>query len=219
MRRILVLLFALACFPTFCLADSINSFDEYQINVRATWVATNPDCGFNCTETMSISYRFLVNTQPDPNGSARGWVDVSTLQESSSGFMGSFDFQHNYPASGFYEDDGFPSADGLPFYNVFNGTTDEIDLGFMGPGVAAGETYPDMFIWACRTYSCQNALTGVFPEDIRANTESSTAVKVPAGDSAWELLLVSAIVCTFSLFVKHQTNPEQYRCRLRGLSR
>jgi hypothetical protein len=36
------------------------------------------------------------------------------------------------------------------------------------------------------------------------NRETSTAVKVPAGDSAWELVFVTAIVCTFGFFVKHR---------------
>jgi hypothetical protein len=211
MRRILVLLFALAFLPTLCLAGSIDNFDvtTYQINITATWIATNPLCALNCTETMNISYRFESNLDVfNPNSSTDGiygWVEMNTVQESSSGFMGSFTFRPNYPpASGLWEDDGAPSADGLPFYNVFNGSpTDEIDIGVMGPGLS-GRGGPDMLIYDCFTESCQSSYPGIPGEDIRANTESSTAVQLPAGDSAWELVLVMAIVCTIGLFVKHR---------------
>ena len=61
MRKIVVLLFALAFLPTFCLAGSIDTIN-YQINISATWIETNPACVSNCTENMNISYVFELNT-------------------------------------------------------------------------------------------------------------------------------------------------------------
>ena len=141
MRNIFVLL-ALAFLPVLCQADPIGVTD-YQMNITATWIATNPTCGLNCTETMNISYVFDLNNSP--NVDARGWVELDTLKESSSGFMGAFAFNSSFaPASGLYEDDGAPSGDGLPF---FNAQRDEIDLGFMGPGLGAEKGVgPYMFI-------------------------------------------------------------------------
>jgi hypothetical protein len=211
MRRMLVLLFALVSLPTVCLAGSIDNVTNYQINITATWIETNPACVSNCTETMNLSYEFESNLDVlnpnSPTYGIYGWVPMDTLQESSSGFMGSFSFQRfsAIPASGLWEDDGLPSADGIPFNNAFSasGYRDEIDLGIMGPGLS-GRGGPHMFISDCFTESCQNAYPGVTPEDIMDNRETFTAVKVPAGDSAWELLFVSTIICTFGLFVKYR---------------
>jgi hypothetical protein len=204
MRTIFVLL-ALAFLPVLCKADPIGVTD-YQMNITATWIATNPLCGTNCTETMNLSYVFELN-----NGSpciyeqgCAGWIQTDTLRVSSSGFMGAFAFNSSFaPASGSYEDDGAPSADGLPF---FNAQRDEIDLGFMGPGLGSEKNFgPYMFIYACNfSTDCHDAYPGVPPSDILDNRETSTAVKVPAFDSAWELLLGSAIACTFGFFVKHR---------------
>ena len=59
--------------------------------------------------------------------------------------------------------------------------------------------------YACNFSSdCHDAYPGIYPGDIMDNRETSTAVKVPAGDSAWELVFVTAIVCTFGFFVKHR---------------
>ena len=205
MHRVLVLLLTLAFLPALCHADTIN----YQINVTGTWIETNPSCVLNCTETMNLSYVFESNLDflnpNSPTSYIYGWVKMDTLQESSSGFMGSFSNSFsNAPA--LWEDDGTPSGDGIPFYNSFNanGYRDEIDLGVMGPGLS-GRGGPDLFIGDCFTESCQNAYPGVPREDILDNRETSTAVKVPAFDSAWELLLISTIVCTFGLFVKHRS--------------
>ena len=201
MRKLVVLLFPLACLSTVCLADSIDTVN-YQINITATWIETNPACLSNCTETMNLSYIFELNVNPNSTSSALGWVQMNTMQESSSGFMGSFTNSFS-SAPALWEDDGQPGADGIPFYNTFNAPTDEIDLGVMGPGLS-GRGGPDLFIADCVTANCQNAYPGVFPEDIMANRETSTAVKVPAFDSAWELLLISAITCTYGFFVKHR---------------
>jgi hypothetical protein len=207
MHRVLVLLLTLVFLPVLCRADSIDVVN-YQINITSTWIATNPACISNCTETMNLSYVFESNLDVfnpnSPNRGIFGWVEMNTLQESSSGFMGSFIFTR-FPASGLWEDDGQPSADGMPFYNTLNAPTDEIDLGIMGPGLS-GKGGPDLFISDCFTESCQSAYPRVNPQaEIMANRETSTAVPVPAFDSAWELLLVSAGVCTFGLFVKHRS--------------
>ena len=157
------ILLALAFLPTFCLAGSINNFDvtTYQINISATWIETNPACVSNCTENMNISYRFDLNNSFNSGTSeALGWVEMNTLKESSSGFLGSFSPTTNFPASGLWEDDGAPSADGLPFYNTLfsaNGYSDEIDVGMMGPGVVPFENSPDMYIYNCFSETCQNA--------------------------------------------------------------
>ena len=207
MRKILVLLFALAFLPTLCLAGSIDNFDvtTYQINITATWIATNPLCALNCTETMNISYRFESNldvfNSNSPTAGTYGWVEMNTVQESSSGFMAPFFVIPN--RSGLWADYASPGADGLPFYDADpNGQRDEIDIGFMGPGLN-GIGGPRMIIWDCMTESCGDAYQHS-AQLILANSESSTAVQVPAGDSALELVLVTAIVCTFGLFVKHR---------------
>ncbi len=205
MRKLGILL-VLTFLPTLCLAGSIDNITTYQINITATWIETNPACVLNCTETMNLSYKFESNLDVlNPNSPTHGiygWVQMDTMQESSSGFMGSFSNSFSH-APALWEDDGTPSADGIPFYNVFNGPTDEIDVGVLGPGLS-GRGGPDLFIADCVTYSCQNAYPGVTPEDIMDNRETSTAVKVPAFDSMWELLVVSVGVCTFGLFVKHR---------------
>jgi hypothetical protein len=206
MRTIFVLL-ALAFLPVLCKADPIGVTD-YQINITATWIETNPACISNCTENMNISYVFEKNNSPNVQGF--GWVDLSTLQESSSGFLGSFVFKG--PTSGLWEDDLMPSADGMPFYNSLlneKGYSDEIDLGMMGPGLYKGNEFnnggPYMFIYDCFSESCQNAYPRTNPQEEKmANRETSTAVKVPAFDSMWELIVVSVGACTFGFFVKHR---------------
>jgi hypothetical protein len=203
MHRVLVLLLTLAFLPALCHADTIN----YQINVTGTWIETNPSCVLNCTETMKLSYEFESNLEVfnpnSPTAGIYGWVPMNTMQVTASGFLGSFAFLPSFnPVSGLWEDDNFPSADGIPF---FNAQMDEIDLGVQGPGLS-GRGGPDLFIHSCNfSNDCVNAYPGVFPLDIMANNTTSTAVRVPAFDSAWELLLVSAIFCTFGLFVKHRS--------------
>jgi hypothetical protein len=213
MRTIFVLL-ALAFLPVLCKADPIGVTD-YQINIAATWIETNPACVSNCTENMNISYVFELNTNPNPTSGAFGWVDLSTLKESSSGFLGSFAF--GGPTSGLYEDDLQPSVDALEFHNsLLNnvGYADEIDLGQMGPGLTnVRNGSPDMYIYDCFSETCLNAYSPPY-QYIQANSESSTAVPVPAGDSVW-ILLVSAIACTFGFFVKHRLDlaPSRQTCK------
>ena len=63
-----------------------------------------------------------------------------------------------------------------------------------------------MLIYNCyNVSSCQT----LYPNDadatdIRANNTTAVVTPVPDGDSAWELVLVTAMVCTFGLFVKHR---------------
>jgi hypothetical protein len=203
--RIFVLL-ALAFLPALCHADPID-VTNYQMNITATWIETNPACVSNCTENMNISYVFELNNSFNTGTSeGLGWVEMNTLKESSSGFLGSFSPTTGFPASGLWEDDGGPSADGLPFYNTLlsaNGYSDEIDLGKMGPGVVPSENYADMYIYDCFSETCQNAYSGPY-EYIRPNTESSTAVQVPAGDTGWELTIASMFFCAAGLWVKHR---------------
>jgi hypothetical protein len=215
MRTIFVLL-ALAFLPVLCKADPIGVTD-YQINIAATWIETNPACVSNCTENMNISYRFELNLNVlnpnSPTAGIYGWVDLSTLQESSSGFLGSFAFTGS--TSGLWADDLQPSVDAPEFHNSL---TDEIDLGVMGPGLYNRNDVhnggPDMNIYDCFSEACHNAFSPPF-QTIQANYETSTAVALPAGDSAWELVFVSAIVCTFGLFVKHRLGltPTRQTCK------
>jgi hypothetical protein len=201
MHRVLVLLLTLVFLPVLCRADSIDVVN-YQINISATWIETNPACVSNCTENMNISYVFELNTNPNPTSGAFGWVDLSTLKESSSGFLGSFAFTGS--TSGLWEDDLEPSVDALEFHNSLSANPDEIDLGQMGPGLTnVRNGSPDMYIYDCFSETCLNAYSPPY-QYIQANSESSTAVPVPAGDSVW-ILLVSAIACTFGFFVKQRS--------------
>jgi hypothetical protein len=201
MHRVLVLLLTLVFLPVLCRADSID-VANYQINISATWIETNPACVSNCTENMNISYVFELNTNPNPTSVAFGWVDLSTLKESSSGFLGSFAFTG--PTSGLWEDDLEPSVDALEFHNSLSANADEIDLGQMGPGLTTVRNgSPDMYIYDCFSETCLNAYSPPY-QYIQANSESSTAVAVPAGDSVW-ILLVSAIAWTFGFFVKQRS--------------
>jgi hypothetical protein len=170
------------------------------MNVTATWIATNPLCGSNCTETMDLSYVFELNNGSNacmyPN--CYGWVQMNTMQESSSGFLGSFAYNPSFTQpSGLWEDDGQPSDDGIPF---FNAQLDEIDLGFMGPGLGYEKNFgPDLLIYNCS--DCHDAYPGVDPEDIDANYATSTAVQMPAGDTEWKLLLASMFLCAAGVWV------------------
>jgi hypothetical protein len=206
MRKLVVLLFVLAFLPTLCLAGSIDDVTTYQINITATWIETNPACVSNCTENMDLSYRYESNLDVfnpnSPNAGIFGWVEMNTIQESSSGFLGSFfDNVSNLPPNTLWTDYGRHFGDGMPFVNSLD---DEIDLGNQGPGLSNSGP-PLMYIYSC-TYdqSCRDAYPGVFTQYVMANRETSTAVQVPAFDSAWELLLISAIACTFGFFVKHR---------------
>jgi len=211
MRRVLVLLLALAFLPTLCLAGSINNFNttDYQVNVTGTWVETNPLCVVNCTETISMSYEFESNLDAfNPTAATYGifgWAVMNTIQVSASGFLGSFfDPYSSLPSSSLWADNGRPLSEGIP---ILDSEGDEVDLGNLGPGLS-NTGAADFYIYNCQYQPaiCHPAFPN-YPTSnayIFANTTTSTVVPVPAFDSAWELLLISAIACTFGLFVKHR---------------
>ena len=63
---------------------------NYQIDRAGNWIATNPNCVSNCTETMSMDYVYGSSRLNLANDSIYGWIDLSTFQVSSSGFVGLF---------------------------------------------------------------------------------------------------------------------------------
>ena|ERR1017187_1826779 len=207
MHRVFILL--LAFLPTLCRATQID-VTNYQIDVTGNWVETNPSCVSNCTETININYEFesnldVFNPTATTNG-IYGWIVASTMQVTSSGFLGdSFAAPSFVPPGGLWADYGPQLSLGFPF---FNSQRDEVDLGNPGPGLS--NTGPaTLLIYNC-PYSddCINAYPpslGEPPFDIIANNTTATVVQVPAFDSAWELLLISAIACTVGLFVKHRS--------------
>lgn len=210
MRGSFVLLLALAFLPTLCLADSINDVTNWQINTTATWIEANPACVSNCTETMNLSYEFESNPNPTANG-IFGWVPMDTLQVTAFGFLGAFTPDPYAPA--LWEDDHMPGADSIPFFNADNAQRDEIDVGFLGPGVSGDwNGGPRVFIYDCFSDDCVAAYSAnpyvIADNYIVANSIVSTAVKMPDYDSAWQLLLISAIACTFGFFVKHRLRPD-----------
>ena len=159
MRRIFVLLLTLAFLPTLCLAGSIDNFNvtNYQINITATWIETNPSCVLNCTETMNLNYEFELNldafNQNSPTLGIYGWVPLNTMQVSASGFLGSFSLENPHIISRVWSiptlwvdnEIGGPFDGGMPFEGT--GTfpfTDEIDLGNPGPGLP-GQFFLDQF--------------------------------------------------------------------------
>ena len=99
MRRVLVLLVALAFLPALCRAQ-IN-ITNYQVSITGNWTETNPSCISNCTATASISYEFEENNDAfnsaSPNVGIYGWIVNSTIQTQSTGFLGTFT---NVPTSG-----------------------------------------------------------------------------------------------------------------------
>ena len=200
MHRVLILL--LAFLPALCHADTIN----YQINVTGNWTETNPACVSNCTETINMSYEFELNQDVfnlnSPNADILGWIVESTLKVNSSGFLGSFSPSVFAPSLWTVYDNALGLSQGYPIYNS---QRDEVDLANPAPGLL--NTSPTTLLLYNCPYSndCVDAYPGVDPEYILANNTTATVVPVPAGDSAWELLLISAIACTAGLFVKHRS--------------
>jgi len=200
MRTIFVLL-ALALLPVLCQADPMNVTD-YQINVIGTWIETNPSCVSNCTENMSLSYEFEsnrdFNNANSPYYGVYGWIVGSTFTVNSSGFLGSF----TGGGPGLETVDGLGMSEG--YDGIYNSNGDEIDLANPSPGL--NNPYPArLLIEECPPSSndCINAYPGIHPEFIPANTTTAVVIPVPAGDSAWQLLLASMFICSAGLWVKH----------------
>jgi hypothetical protein len=203
MRKVPALL-ALTLLSAFCHADTIN----YQINVIGNWTETNPACVSNCTETVNMNYEFEQNLDvfnpTSPTNGIYGWMVNSTLQASSSGFLGSF---INLPTSGLRPDLSPTDSQAMAFYTSLGF---EVDLANPGPGLVYSgyNTGPAKLL----IYDCYQVSTcfSMYPEDsdgtdyLFANNTTVTVVQVPAFDSAWELLLISTIACTVGLFVKHR---------------
>ena len=202
MRRVLVLLLALAFLPTLCRAGSID-VTNYQVDVSGKFVEANPSCVSNCTETISVGYEFESNLDvfnpTSPTNGIYGWVVTSTIQVTSSGFLGSFS-----PASfisGLWAHNGPQYSLGFPFVNSLG---DEIDLANPGPGLS--NTGPaTLLIYDCvSTRECANAYPGNPSSYIFANSTTATVVPMPESSPAWQFLLISASACTVGLFVKHR---------------
>ncbi len=208
MRKLGILL-ALAFLPTLCLAGSIDNF--YQVNVTGQWTATNPLCISNCTETVTMSYEYEKNNdvfnQNSPTNGIFGWIVGSTVKGTSSGFLGAF----NSFQLGLMPDYGSTSL--APAFYTSLGF--EVDLANPDPGVTYEGSYygsytvgpANLLIYDCGNVSICQTLYPYDPEAtdiLPADKTTAVITPVPAGDSAWELILVSAIVCTFGLFVKHR---------------
>jgi hypothetical protein len=214
MRRVFVLLLALAFLPVLCQAQI--DVTDYQIDITATWIGTGAPCvsnPSNCTETISMDYEFESNLDvfnpASPTAGIYGWIPMGTMRETSSGFLGSFTPLFSPDLSNvLWVDTGRQLADGLPFFNSqpSNPQGDEIDLGNQGPGLSNSGP-ANVYIYNCRD-DCHYAFPN-YPSDngyIPANYTTFTTVQMPSGDTEWELLLVSMFICTAGLWVKCSTS-------------
>jgi hypothetical protein len=147
---------------------------------------------------MNMDFLYEKNLDTTTNG-PDGWINLNTLQENSSGFLGQFSFLPSFFGNGLWAIDGMSDTD-LPF---FNSALDEIDLHSQAFFNAQPTT---LIIYNCpyQISDCTNAFPGQFPLDITANTTETKIVAMPESDPTWQLLLVLAIVFAISLLAKHR---------------
>jgi hypothetical protein len=148
MRKVLVLLLALASLPVLCQAQT--DVTNYQVDVISDWVETNPSCVSNCTETISMDYEFELNLDygnpTSPTSDIYGWYQGDTFQINSSGFLGSFVLAPHTP-EGLWGSYG-PTV-GLSIY-FFNRQGDDVGLSNQVPSVA-NSAVPSRLLLDCNT--------------------------------------------------------------------
>jgi len=195
MRRLLIVLAILVVCSAPTWADNV----EYDVNAWATFTATQP-CSFNCTETIGLNFLYMPPSDflpnPGSDASSTGQIVLGSMNESSSGFLGSL----SYPTGPNISIQGY-----IPFANSMH---DEVDL--RAPVLFPGDTSPvdgilpginttsfDLFY--CYSQTCNNAMG---PDaDLHPSPSSQfvvvTPVQVPDGDSP--LVLSFGALGTFAL--------------------
>jgi hypothetical protein len=193
MRRLLI------AFPVVLLcAASAWANSILDVSIWGKFTPTSTSCISNCTESINVRFQFdtasIVTTPGDPNG----WIDPSTFQISSSGYLGSFS-QVITPGQGIevhWNDQYIP---------LFDSSRDELDI---RTPVGPDPRHPIFFPVGTNTiqwyfYTCGSGCQGGSSSRPQFTEYGSEVTPAPDGDS-WLVASVAAIVLGFATWNRYR---------------